>query len=189
MSATARLRLAPDDYLRWEARQERKHELVGGEVRAMAGASRAHNEIAGAVYAELRQLLRGSPCRPYGSDMKVAIPNRNYRYPDVFVDCAKGAPEDLFAAEPTIVFEVLSPSTELFDEADKLVDFQSVPSSRQIVLLSQQEPRARSYLRDSDGWRELRHEGLEAEIPLAGFDLAIPLARIYEGVQLLPPED
>ena len=183
MNAPLRLRLTPEDYLRWESTQERKHELVGGEVRAMAGATRAHNEIAGSVYAELRALLRGGPCRPYGSDMKVAIPNRNYRYPDVVIDCAKGAPGDLFAAEPTVVFEVLSPSTEFFDETDKLADYQSTPSIRQIVLLSQQRPHARSFVRDSEGWRALRHEGLGADIPLAGFDVLLPLARIYAGVE------
>jgi Uma2 family endonuclease len=99
------------------------------------------------------------------------------------VDCARGAPGDLFATEPTIVFEVLSPSTELFDETDKLADFQSVPSIRQIVLLSQQRRHARSYIREADGWRELRHDGEEAAIPLSGFDLALPLARLYEGVE------
>ena len=155
----------------------------------MAGASRAHNRISRNVLAWLTGALRAGPCEPYGSDMKVAIPNRNYRYPDVLVDCAKGAPGDLFAAEPTIVFEVLSPSTELFDETDKLADFQSVPSIRQIVLLSQQRLHARSYLREGDGWRELRHDGPEAEVPLLGFDLAIPLARIYEGVEFETPGD
>lgn len=183
MNAFARLRLSPEDYLCWEAREERKHELVGGEVRAMAGASRAHNEIVVNLLIELRQLMRGGPCRPYGSDLKVAIPNRNFRYPDVVVDCARGAPGDLFATEPTMVFEVLFPSTELFDETDKLADFQSVPSIRQIVLLSQQRLHARSYLREGDGWRELRHDGEEAAIPLTGFDLALPLTRLYEGVE------
>ena len=183
MNAPLRIRLDPETYLRWEAAQERKHELVGGEVRAMAGASRAHNEIVVNLLIALRQLLRGGPCRPYGSDMKVAIPNRNYRYPDVVVDCAKGAPGDLFAAEPAIVFEVLSPSTELFDESDKLADFQSVPAIRQIVLLSQQRLHARSYVRDGEGWRELRHDGWGAHIPLAGLDCRLPLAGVYEGVE------
>lgn len=183
MNAPLRLRLGPEECLRWESTQERKHELVGGEVRAMAGATRAQNEIAGNLLVELRARLRGGPCRPYGSDMKVAIPNRNYRYSDVVIDCARGAPGDLFAAEPTVVFEVLSPSTEFFDESDKLADYQSTLSIRQIVLLSQQRPHARSFVRDGEGWRELRHDGEGAEIPLAGFDLTLPLARIYAGVE------
>lgn len=186
MNARARLSFTPEAYLRWEAGQEQKHELVGGEARAMAGASRAHNEIIVNVLVSLKAFLRGSPCKPYGSDMKVAIPNQNYRYPDVVVDCAKGAPGDLFAAEPTIVFEVLSPSTNYFDETDKLADFESVPSIRQIVLLSQQRAHARSFVREAEGWKELRHEGPDAEIPLAGFDARLRLAAIYDGVELEP---
>lgn len=184
MNALALLRLDPEDYLRWETAQERKHELVGGEVRAMAGATRAHNGIARNLLAFLAAALEGGPCEPFGSDMKVATPNRNYRYPDVVIDCAQGAPGDLFAAEPVLVFVVLSPSTEFFDETDKLADYQSVPSLRQIVLLSQRRTHARSFLREGEGWRELRHDGLEAEIPLEG--LALPLALIYAGVELSP---
>lgn len=174
--------MSGEEYLAWEARQERKHELVRGVVKLMAGASVAHNVIAGNIFASLHQRLRGKPCRAFSSDLKVRTDANSYRYPDVTVDCGTPNPQDLFADQPTILFEVLSPSTEWLDEADKLAEYQALASVSQIVVVSQRRAFARMWTRAGDGWATHDVEGMDAEIALPRLGFGLQLAEIYDGV-------
>ena len=78
--------ISVDDYLEGELNSEVKHELINGDVYAMAGASGNHERICGNMYAEFRNHLKNSTCEPFGSDMKVKV-DSNFFYPDVIVDC------------------------------------------------------------------------------------------------------
>lgn len=188
MNAPARLTMSFDRYIEWEKSQERKHELVGGEIKCMAGGTAAHNAVCANLLGSLWQRLRGKPCRPYGSDMKVRIPQGNVRYPDVTVDCGKPKPGDLWAAEPRIIIEVLSPSTEWFDQTQKLEEYQSIPSVAQVAFLSQNRPFGRVWTRSNDGWNSVDAEGMEARFALAAIETDVPLSEAYEGVEFAPLE-
>jgi Uma2 family endonuclease len=139
-----------EEYLSWETRQEAKHEFIDGRPVAMAGGTFAHGLIAQNVAFALRQRLRGAPCTAMQEE-RVAVPRGNYRYPDVTVDCGPKSMQDLSAREPTIVFEVDSPSTSALDEIDRLEDLKSVDTIAQIVLLSQTSMRAIVYTRSGAG--------------------------------------
>ena len=162
MSETSRRVFDLTEFLSWETAQERTFErlphirchleLVDGEAVMMAGGTQAHALIAMNITSVLRTLLRGSPCRPSGSDLRVPIvATGNCRYPDVTVDCGTFDPAAHDASEPTIAFEVLSDSTGWYDQTRKLRDYDSVPSIRQYVCVSQSERRVLVWLRDASG--------------------------------------
>jgi Uma2 family endonuclease len=172
------------EYLAWEERQEQKHEFVDGRPRAMAGAQAGHNRVAADILRVLGNALRGCPCEPFGSDMKVRIPNGNYRYPDVTVDCGAPADDALYAADPRVVIEVLSPSTHFIDQQDKLDDYKSVSGLSVVALFRPDAAFARVFRRNPDGWTHEDVAGLDATLALPEIDAAIPLADAYARVAL-----
>lgn len=186
MNAPARLTMTVEEYLSWEPRQERRHELVDGVVRLMAGGTRAHFEIGDRARDALKARLRGGPCRDYGADFRVITPAGNHRYPDGVVDCAPGGPKDLSASKPTLIVEVVPPVTDFFDFTFRIEDYQSIQSVQHIMVLSQTRTQARVWTRDGAGWRtaDVRDPAGVLEFPLAGF--SIPLTEIYDGVELTP---
>lgn len=188
MNAPARLTMDFARYLEWEKTQDRKHELVGGEISLMAGGTAAHNAIAVNVIVTLRNRLRGGPCKPFGSDMKVLIPAGNVRYPDVTVDCGKAKPGDLWAAEPRVIIEVLSPSTEWFDQTQKLEEYQSIQSVAHVVFLSQNRAFGRVWTRAGKAWASKDADGMAAALSLASIEIDAPLSEIYDGVEFAAAE-
>lgn len=176
-------RMSGEDYLRWEADQEDRYELVDGRPVMMAGGTRAHQRIGQNLAFALRARL-SSPCFAL-QEQKVVTPEGNYRYPDVTVDCgAKQSPSDLAATEPRVVIEVESPSNTTIEEFERFNDFQSIPSMQQIVIVSQTKAKARIYTRDGAGWRAETLNGLDAALDLSALGCALPLSEIYEGVEL-----
>jgi len=173
-----------DAYLEWEPRQSVRYELVNGEVYAMTGGTMAHDVIGNNLRSMLLGQLRGKPCRLQGPDAKVKA-GENGRYPDALIDCGRFNPNALFASEPVAVFEVLSKTTELFDQNQKLDDYDAVPSIRFYVLISQIEPKALIYQRDQHGRFGPTGKKVvqgSASIDLAGIAIALPLAGLYDGI-------
>ncbi|MCQ8781333.1 Uma2 family endonuclease [Mangrovibrevibacter kandeliae] len=173
------------DFLAWEAGQERRHAFIDGEVVMMTGGTQAHALIAANLLAFLRPALRGSLCRPFGSDMRLPIPDTgNSRYPDVMIDCGRFQQPEINASEPTVIFEVLSSSTAWYDQTRKLRDDESLPSLRQYVCVSQSERRVSVWTRDATG-RLVPEPDLTGEddaLLLAIADIRLPLAAIYEDI-------
>lgn len=174
-------------YLAWEAAQPIRYELVDGVVVAMGGGTAEHDTIANNLRGELRERLRGKPCRPQGPDLKVAA-GENGRYPDALIDCGPRVPGMLTAHTPVAVFEVLSRSTSWMDQTIKLRDYDGVASIRRYVLISQDEARALIYQRGAGGHLGIADASFAAgldevlHIPEAGIEL--PMARLYEGLDL-----
>lgn len=184
--ATTRKHWTWEEYLDWEQRQERKHELVDGQVYAMVGSTSRHDVICNNLRSELRLALRGQGCRLQGPDLKVRAGN-NARYPDALIDCGRFVPDALWAQEPVAVFEVLSKSTAWIDQTLKLRDYNSVPTIQFYVLISQDEPRVLVYTRDDVRRLSAQSaqllEGLVQSLSLADPDVTIPLQTLYEGVE------
>jgi Uma2 family endonuclease len=134
---TAPITWDTQDLLAWEEQQDFKHELVGGKVYAMVGAKNRNEKIKKNIVTLLDRVLPANgPSEPFGSETKVAIPNGNYRYPDLVIDCTE--PSDLesyFADTPTVIFEILSPSNRWYDRASKIADYQLLPAYRHIVIV------------------------------------------------------
>lgn len=131
-------RLTGAEYLDWETQQEIRHELVDGYLYAMTGSSLRHDEIAMNLAAALHNHLAGGPCRVYKSDIKVQVAN-NFYYPDIVVRCDDGQTtvNEYSLADPKVIIEVLSPSTQRFDRGDKRLAYQQIPSLSDYVLVSQ----------------------------------------------------
>jgi len=180
--AAAGYLVSPEDYLTAERLSEIKHEYLAGVVHAMAGTSVDHDRIAVNILRELGNQLRGHPCEAFSSDVKVRIESmgsRFYYYPDVTVDCSNARGDSLFADEPRIVFEVLSPQTERIDRAEKLGNYQAITSLQVYVLVDQFHRFITVYRRTASSWsNEFLEKSAILELPEIGCRL--PLDLIYE---------
>lgn len=104
-----------EEYLKFENASEEKHEYYKGEIFAMSGAKFQHNVIAENLKFLLKQQLKGSPCQPFGSNLRVHIPqNSLFTYPDIVVVCKPVQfldDDEMNLVNPTIIIEISSPST------------------------------------------------------------------------------
>lgn len=180
----------PAEYLAWEREQPDKHEYLAGEVFAMAGATREHNLVVGNVVGELRTLLRSRPCEVYPSDMRVRVSATGlYAYPDATVVCGK---PDLETSDldtllnPTVLVEVLSPSTEAYDRGRKFEQYRTLPSLRDYVLVSSTDVLVEHFARQPDGAWLLREHRAGGRAALSiGVELAVD--ELY--LKVFPPAD
>ncbi len=174
------------DYVALERAGQLKHEYVNGLVYAMAGGTPEHARLAQAIGAELRVALRGKPCAPFSSDLRVRVAaTGRTTYPDVTVVCGalQHADDDADAVtNPALIVEVLSDTTENADRGDKWAHYQRIASLREYVLVSQNQQRIEVFSRDGsqpDLWH-YRDHGPGARITLAGLDVVIELDAVYE---------
>lgn len=160
-----------------------KHELVGGEIFAMAGGTIEHAALSTAISALLVARLRGGPCRAYSSDLRIRIREANVAtYADVTVVCGavERDPESpTHATNPRVVVEVLSPSTESYDRGEKRLYYQQLPSLHEYVLVSQDRRRVELWRRDGAAWAASIHEA-GAQVPLTSLGIALDVDEIYE---------
>ena len=180
--------VSPADYLRLEREAEFKQEYFQGEIRAMAGAGYAHNLICANLTGELYTKLRGKGCSVVGSDQRLQIMSGSaFVYPDLTV--VRGKPE--FNEEkkpdtllnPTLLVEVLSPTTSLYDRSDKFMLYRQVPSLRQYLTLDAQSAHAELHTLDELGrWVLTETRDLSAMLDLSSIACQVPLAEVYAGV-------
>ena len=174
--------LTLEDFLAWEERQELRWEFDGFAARAMTGGTLAHSAIQANLLGALSSRLRGKPCRPHGSELKVRTAT-TIRYPDALVTCSRGNPRSTFAPDPVVIFEILSPSSAGQDLGAKNVEYQTLPSLKRYVVLQQSHAAAEVFHRDAEG--EWTHSFVAAEdmLEMPEFETSIPLAEIYEDIE------
>jgi len=153
------------DYLQFEKESGSKHEFENGEIHAMAGGTKRHNALAFRVGAALAEMQ--GQCTGFQSDQRIRVRNNvidRAFYPDVSVVCggieSDGDDQDAIV-NPTLIVEVMSPTTEDYDRSDKWEAYQMIPSLKEYVLVTQQNPRIERYRRNADGgWQYWdAHEG------------------------------
>ncbi len=176
-----------EDYLRFERFSQERHEFLDGSVYAMAGESPNHSTICfnlnGAIYSQ----LRGKQCRGFSPNMKVATSDADlYSYPDLVIVCGEVRFRDETAdviANPTVIFEVLSPSTESYDRGEKFLRYtNNISSLQEYILVSQTESHVERYSR-STGWKKEEIDGLEAVLLLNVVECELSLAELYDRVE------
>lgn len=187
MSAEPHRRVSIEDYLAAERRAETKSEYLDGEVFAMTGASRSHNLIVWNLSAVLHGQLKARGCEAYVGDMRVLIPSAGlYTYPDITVACGEPRFEDGeldTLLNPTLLIEVLSPSTEGYDRGKKSAHYRTLDSLREYVLIAQDEARVELFARQDDGhWLLSEAAGLDGTILLASIGCELRLADVYDRV-------
>jgi Uma2 family endonuclease len=188
MSSERKTRLTPAEYLALERKAEVRSEYLDGDMVAMSGGSREHNLIVGNIVGELRTHLKGRTCEVYPSDMRVNVSATGlYTYPDVTVVCGEPELQDErrdTLLNPTVIFEVLSESTESYDRGSKFAHYRKIPSLVEYVLVSQREYRIEQYVRQSDGpWLRSEVRGLKSKLELPSLQCSIELAQIYERIE------
>ena len=153
----------------------------------MSGGTMRHNQIALNLRDALRGRLAGRACRAYVSDVKVVTPRGDSMYPDVVLICPPPPAKATFTEAPLLVAEVLSESSEKDDQSRKRWAYCTIPSLRHYLLVDQVAPRVEVVSRETDGtWRSVVVEGLEQAIELRELGTAIPLAAIFDEVELPP---
>ena len=173
-----------EDFLRHEADGPVRHEYIGGRVHAMAGTSEAHNLISVNLVSAFHAQLRGGPCKAYMADFKVRLEiNREdiFYYPDVMVACQRVGVEQYYLRYPTLLVEVLSPSTENIDRREKLLNYPQISTVEEYVLIAQ-DTREVTIHRRAEDWAPCLHTAQDSLAEFRSITFSLPLARIYEGV-------
>lgn len=183
----------PAEYLAVEEAATERHEYFDGRIYAMTGSSAAHARIAGNVFAALHRLLRGRGCEPFDSHIKIRVEASGLiTYPDASALC--GDPRFESASQgillnPSLLVEVLSPSTASYDRGEKFSHYRRIPSLREYVLVAQDRARVELFARDGEQgtrWSLTIVEELDASVELTSVGCAVPLRDIYERVDLPP---
>ncbi len=163
------------------------YEYIDGHVYAMAGGTANHDTIKSNIQRMLWQLLRGSNCRTYSSDMKVYVTETRYFHPDVTVTCD---PRDRGKVQtiqsPRLVVEVLSPTTELTDRTWKLKNYCAHPMIEEYVLIDSRSLKIESYHKEQNHWIYETFEQTD-EIPLYSLGVHFPFADAYADVEFDGP--
>jgi len=174
------------EYVAREQESETKHEHVQGKIYAMAGGSPEHSLIAMNIGAELRAALRGKACRAYSSDLRIRIPATGLAtYPDVTIICGTlmHDPEDRNTAiNPSVIVEVLSPSTAGYDMGLKFEHYRQLPTLREYLLVLQDKPHVMHYARNEDGSWTLRDVRPPNDVKIATLGAKLSLREIYRDV-------
>lgn len=172
-----------EEYLAGERSSPERHEFFDGAIFAMAGASFEHNKIVGNLVGELRSALRHRPCDVTPSDLRVKVPATGlYTYPDVTVLCGDPVFEDETRdtlLNPTVLFEVLSESTEGYDRGKKFRNYRSIATFREYVLVAQDTVSVERYTRGEDGVWSLHESGARERLVLASIGCEIAVDEIY----------
>ena len=176
-----------EEYLAFEREAEEKHELIDGEIVAMAGATRRHNLISTNTTIALGVQLRGRNCEAYANDMRVRMRKSRYSYPDVVIVCGEpNFADDEFDVllNPTVVVEVLSKSTRFRDKTEKLETFQKMESIQEVLLIEQDLLRVEHYIKQTPmQWLLRIYEDASDTIALESINCQISLGEIYDRIE------
>jgi len=184
-------RLSEAEYLVIERAAAYKSEFFDGEMFAMAGGSLPHSRIATNLAIEIGNRLKGRPCVPFNSDLRLKVEASGLiTYPDLSVICGPiefASGSDDTVSNPTVIVEVLSPSTEAYDRGAKFDNYRRMPSLQEYLLVSQDAPRVEQFIRQSGGdWLLRVVAGLESSIELPSLNISLPLAEVFAGVEFNP---
>jgi Uma2 family endonuclease len=183
-----------EEYLRFERDSSVRHELIDGQMYAkdevenayaMAGAKREHSLIVANLVASLVNQTGDRPREVYPTEMRVRVKANDYFYPDVVVVCGepKFADEEFdVLLNPTVVFEVLSPSTALYDKELKTRAYIQRESLQDIVLIDQAAPVVLHRVRQSPNSWILKEVVGQGVVDLPSIGCTLPLNEIYRKI-------
>ena len=179
--------ISPEEYLEQERKATEKHEYYQGEVFAMSGTSLEHVIISRNVMIELGNKLKGKSCQPFGSDLRMHIPpNTLYTYPDLSIICGKPELTDEHfdtATNPTVLIEILSPSTRNYDMGIKFKLYRDIPTLKEYILVDSENVYVEKHTRQADNiWllSEIKNTG--DILKIESIQVTLALSDIYEGI-------
>ena len=178
-----------EEYLEMERASDVKHEYYQGEIFAMAGANPRHNWIFTNVFGDLCIQLKGKPCRPYGSDMRMTIPeNTLFTYPDIAIYCGDPATIDKdedTITEPTIILEILSPSTRAYDMGKKFELYRDIPTLKEYILIDAENIAVKNWrINAHNRWEPQEYKTLQETVLIPTVGISLSMREIYHGTRL-----
>ena len=187
-------RTSVETYLLQEQESEDRHEFFDGEVFAMSGGSPRRSLTATNFSGETRSALKGSNYQAYNSGLKIKVDETGlYTYPDASIICGPVESDPLDkaghpATNPTVLVEVLSPTTEQYDRGTKARHYRQIPTLQNLLLISQDRAQIEHYQRQKDGsWKITDFSDLDASIQLQTPSISISIAEIYRDVEFDEP--
>lgn len=186
--------ISPQEYLELERKSLTKHEYIAGRIVEMAGATREHNLIVSNVIFIFMSQLRGRSASVYPSDMRIRVPSTGlYTYPDITVvigdDLLEDDERDILL-NPTVIVEVLSPSTATYDRGEKFQSYRTIESLQEYLMIAQDHHRVEHYVRQPDGqWLFSEAMALAESIRLPSINCELPLADVYDKVDIATRSD
>ncbi|HIJ95996.1 MAG TPA: Uma2 family endonuclease [Desulfuromonadales bacterium] len=178
------LAFSREEYLAWESLQPDKHEYVAGEVFAMVGVRQVHSIVALNIATELKLHLKGKPCRPHMSDMKLMVDAVDgCFYPDIMVSCdQRDAVADLYLEHPALIVEVLSESTASYDMGLKFEFYRHIPELSEYVLVDPERRKIWLYRKNQAAEWVLHDFPEGTEVYFASVGCRLLQSDIFEGV-------
>lgn len=173
------------DYVWLEEESTTRHEFLDGEIVAMAGGTPEHAAMAAEVIGQLRDQLRGRPCRVFTSDLGVRVMKTGLAtYPDASVVCGptiRDPDKKTNVINPRVLVEVTSDGTEDYDRGEKLTHYKQIPSLDWIAIVSHREPRIEVWSRapESEAWH-VSEAGAGANASLAALGCTLNVDAIWQ---------
>ncbi|HEX8325442.1 MAG TPA: Uma2 family endonuclease [Tepidisphaeraceae bacterium] len=198
-----------DEYLRLEALSEQRHDYVDGRMIPigcdpdtynpavdMAGGSLEHSRIVVNIIGETGNRLKGKPCEVFDPNFRIGRPgSRRTHYPDATIVCGPPAIDERDKSRqtflnPTVIFEVLSPTTESYDRVKKFDAYRELESLREYVLVYQTQAEILTFFREAGGvWTFRVLRGTDGTLPLRSVDIELSLAEVYDRMTFEPPTE
>lgn len=177
------------EYLQMENEAVEKHEYYKGEIFAMAGAGARHNIISINIIGSLYHALKGKSCQPFGSDMRIHIPeNTLFTYPDISVICGdiiNAGEDENSATNPTVIFEILSPSTRNYDRGVKFMLYRAIPTLKEYILVEAESIHVEQFAINKEGlWQLKEFSGQDDQLSIDALNVNLLLKDIYDRCKL-----
>ncbi len=177
------------EYLEMENEAFEKHEYYKGEIFAMSGAGPRHNIISINIIASLYNSLKGKSCQPYGSDMRIHIPqNTLFTYPDISIICGdiiNPKEDENTATNPKIIFEILSPSTRNYDRGVKFMLYRAIATLKEYILIEGETIHIEHFAINNEGfWQLKEYSNVDDKIILESLEITLLLKDVYDRCKL-----
>ncbi|MBX7169301.1 MAG: Uma2 family endonuclease [Pirellulales bacterium] len=175
-----------NDFLTWENAQPDRHEFHRGEVFAMVGARRAHGRLIMNLGRRLSGQLDGTPCQAFAESMKIQIAEDTILYPDIFVTCDRAdLATDMIFRAPTLVIEVLSPTTQAYDRSQKFALYRRIASLKEYVLVDPDSRRVEAFRRNAEDQWVFHDMSQDEAMAVPSLGLSVLLTQVFDGIEPL----
>ena len=187
--AYAKQHYSIEEYLEMENVATEKHEYYKGDIFAMSGAKLEHNIVTSNLHVALGRKLKGKPCRPFGSDLRIHIEkNTLFTYPDISIIC--GEPKSLNDDKmnflnPSVIIDVASPATRDYDRGGKFKLYRDISTLKEYILIDPLSINVEAFFINNTGnWELKEYNDLNQTLDLSAIQVSVELKEIYEGTEI-----
>jgi Uma2 family endonuclease len=187
-----------EEYLEFEKASTERHEYYQGEIflmhghgemLAMSGAGSRHNLIFSNLFGEIARQLKGKSCHPFGPDMRINIPeNTLFTYPDISIICGdiiNSKEDEETVIQPTVIIEILSPSTQQYDRGEKFKLYRDIPTLKEYIMIDSLSVSIEAFrINDKNHWELEEYKTISGSLDITVVNVSLSISDIYEGTKL-----